>query len=375
MPTHNEHDTLAPYMAWSKARPAPAYDLAGSNLLHCTLAELPGALDGIELIGVNPDGYPPLIEAIASKYGTTPDRVATAPGASGANFLAFAALVRAGDDVLVERPGYDPLLGALRLLGANVTRFDRTFEDAYDVDPDRLAAALTPRTRLIVLTSPHNPSGALVSATSLNQVAQLAARVGAKVVVDEVYLDGVYGNRPGPAANLSDTFVSTNSLTKAYGLSGLRTGWILASPDVAAAARRVRDVVDALAPFPTDHMALVAFRQLDRLEERARSILEPNLAMVSDFIDARDDLSWVRPAGGNVAFPRVRGCADTCSLADRLLREHGTAIVPGRFFESPAHLRIAFSCSSATLRAGLAALGQVLDDHARHGRTSGDRVR
>jgi hypothetical protein len=221
-------------------------------------------------------------------------------------------------------------------------------------------AALTPHTRLIVLTSPHNPSGALCDTEALERVGQAAERVGARVLVDEVYLDSVYADRPPPAATLGDVFVSTNSLTKAYGLSGLRTGWVLAAPAVAEAVRRVRDVMDGVGSIPSDTIAALAFRCIDRLEARARRILQPNLALLTDFMTARSDLEWVRPAGGNVAFPRTR-ILDTRGLADRLQREHDTAIVPGRFFEMPAHFRIAFSCARATLEGGLERLGRALD--------------
>ncbi|MGD8279215.1 MAG: pyridoxal phosphate-dependent aminotransferase, partial [Gemmatimonadota bacterium] len=149
----------APYMRWAKTRPMPLIDLAGSNLLPCTLDDLPGARDVLELNGLNPDGYPPLLDAIAKRYGVPTTLVATAPGASGANFLVVAALVAAGDEVLVERPAYDPLLGTARLMGARIRRFDRAFEDGFDLDVDRVQTALTPDTRLVVLTSPHNPSG------------------------------------------------------------------------------------------------------------------------------------------------------------------------------------------------------------------------
>ena len=150
---------LAPYLEWAKTRPSPELDLAGSNILACSLDDLPGARDAVGLSGANDTGYAPLMEAIAARYGTTAGRVTTASGTSGANFLVCAALLQPGDDVLVERPGYDPLLGAARMFGARTLRFERTFETGFALDPGRVTAALTPRTRLIVLTHPHNPTG------------------------------------------------------------------------------------------------------------------------------------------------------------------------------------------------------------------------
>jgi aspartate/methionine/tyrosine aminotransferase len=348
-------------MEWSKKRPAVKYDLAGSNLLACTADDLPGFREVVELNGSNPDGYPPLLEAIARHYGVSVSCVAPGSGAGGANFVAMAALVRPGDDVLVERPAYDPMLAALRLLGANIRRFDRVFDEQFALDPQRVIDALTPRTRLIVVTSPHNPTGALCDAGALDAVGLAAGLIGAHVLVDEVYLDSIYHNRPSPAATRGEVFVSTNSLTKSYGLSGLRAGWVIASPEVAEAVRRVRDAMDGVGPIPSDTIATYAFSRIDRLEARARGILQPNLECVARFIASRSELQWVQPPGGNVAFPRLAAQTDTRALAERLERDHDTAIVPGAFFEAPSHFRIAFSCARSTLEGGLERIGHALD--------------
>ncbi len=362
LPGRGTADVWAPYMVWAKRRPAARYDLAGSNLAGCTLEDLPGARELVELNGPNLDGYAPLVEAIAARYGTTPEHVATGGGTSGANFLAFAALVRPGDDVLVERPAYDPLRGALRLLGARVLHFDRLFEEQWAVDPERVRRALTPATRLIVVTSPHNPSGAVIAPDVLAKLGRIAEGSRAHVLVDEVYRDAVYRDRPPPAATLGDALISTSSLTKAYGLGGLRAGWVIAAPRTAEAVRRVRDVVDGNAAFPADRLAAFAFQHIARLEARACGILAPNLERLAAFVEQREELEWVRPLGGTVAFPRVRGMTDTRPFAERLQRERETAVVPGAFFDAPAHIRIAFGCSRERLEGGLAALGAALDE-------------
>ncbi len=155
-----------------------------------------GAREALEIAGDNDNGYAPLAEAIAARYGVSRDMVVTAQGTSGANFLVFAALVKAGDEVLVERPGYDPLMGPPLLLGANVTRFDRRFEEGYRLDPDAVRAAMTPRTRLVVITNGHNPTGVVATDAELVEVGRIAERHGALVLVDEVYLDTAV---PGPS--------------------------------------------------------------------------------------------------------------------------------------------------------------------------------
>ncbi len=137
----------------------PRFDLAGSNVLSCTLDDLVGARDALLLSGSNDNGYQPLVDAIARRYVVRPDQVTTANGAAGANFQALAAVLEPGDDVLMERPGYDPLPGAARLLGANIVRFERRFEDGFALDPDAVARALTPRTRLVIITLAAQPDG------------------------------------------------------------------------------------------------------------------------------------------------------------------------------------------------------------------------
>jgi len=349
----------APYMKWAKSRPRPRIDLAGSNLLACRLDDLPGAREAVDVAGESPQGYVPLREAIAARHGVAVDRVATGGGCSGANFLACAALLSAGDGVLLETPFYDPLPAAAQMLGAGVAFFPRRFEDGFDVDPEAVAAALTPRTRLVILTNPHNPSGALISEASVRALARLAADRRIYVLFDEVYRDTVFDGRPVPAALLSDRFVSTSSLTKSFGLASLRCGWALASPAVAESIRRARDVVDVWAPIPADRMAVVAFAQLDRLESRARAIVQANVAAVSAFLESRPELACVPPRS-TLAFPRLAGVEDAGPFVDRLFRETGVAVAPGRFFGAPAHFRIAFGGEPVSVREGLAAIAGAL---------------
>jgi aspartate/methionine/tyrosine aminotransferase len=351
----------APYMEWAKKRPSPRFDLAGSNVLTCSIDDIDGARDALALSGHNDNGYEPLVQAIATRYGASPANVATANGAAGANFQVCAALLEPGDDVLVERPGYDPLLGAPRLLGANIIRFDRCFSDQYALDPDRVAHAITPRTRLIIVSGPHNPTGARADRTALAGIGRIARAHGAHVLVDEVYLDAAESTQP--AALLDDVFVSTSSLTKSYGLSGLRCGWSLSSPGLAERIRRARDVIDGNGSIAAERLATLAFAQLDRLAARSAALLSTNMALVREFFAARPELEVVLPKAGTVAFPRIRGVGDTSRFAERLMTERETAVVPGRFFEAPAHFRLGFGGRTDTVRGGLAALAAALDSH------------
>jgi aspartate/methionine/tyrosine aminotransferase len=348
-------------MEWAKKRSSPTFDLAGSNVMACSVDDLEGARDALSFAGHNDNGYAPLVDAIAARYGVDAACITTASGTSGANFQVYAALLEPDDDLLVERPGYDPLLASGRLLGANVVRFDRPFEDGYALDPDRVARAITPRTRLIVITVPHNPTGAMADRAAIEEIGRHARAVGAHVLVDEVYLDATDSQTP-PASTFGDTFITTSSLTKSYGLASLRCGWTISSPDVAERIRRARDVIDGTGSIVAERLATLAFAQLPRLAARAHELLVENGALVRAFLDSRDDIDAVVPSISTVIFPRLLGETDTTAFADRLLSERATAVVPGRFFEAAGHFRLGLGTATTTLRGGLEQLGHALDE-------------
>ena len=350
----------APYMEWARHRPRPEVDLAGSNLLACTLEDIPDAREALDIAGESPDGYAPLVEAIARHYGVAPDRVATAGGCSGANFLALAALIENGDEVLIERPAYDPLVAAARMLGAGVRFFERRFDEGYALDSGRIEAAMGPKTRLVIVSSPHNPSGVLAKAETLRALGGVAEKAGVFVLVDEVYLDAALGGKHPPAATLSPAFISTNSLTKSWGLASLRCGWAIASPEMTERIRRARDVVDVWGPIPSDRLSVVAFEYLDRLAERARALIEANSQLTAEFLAGRGELEYVS-SSATLAFPRFRDGRDADPFVHRLFEEHRVAVSPGRFFDSPSHFRLSFGGATDSLRRGLDAISRCLD--------------
>ena len=351
--------SLAPYMQWAKSRGHASIDLALSNVLACEASDIEGLSGALDFSGDNENGFPPLTDAIAARYGVTAPRVATAIGTSGANFLVGLALIERGRDVLVETPVYDPLLGIARALGANLHRFARRFEDRFAIDPDVVGRALTPATRLVVLTHPHNPTGGLSDDAAIVEVARQAAKHGAHVLVDEVYLDVARGCGARPAALLADNIISTNSLTKSYGLAPLRCVWAIASPQIAERIRRARDVVDGTGSIPAERMSVIAFAQLERLAERARRIIEPNVALFAEFLAKTPRLEGF-VVRGTVTFPRLRSGEDARAFVDTLLRQHRTAVVPGHFFEAPAHIRIGLGVDPAVLQTGLEQIAHAL---------------
>ncbi|HJX28994.1 MAG TPA: pyridoxal phosphate-dependent aminotransferase [Thermoanaerobaculia bacterium] len=350
------------YMRWAKEHAAARYNLANSGLLGCRREDLELAPEDLLVNGLNVDGYPPLLAAIGARYGVEPERVVPAAGTSGANALAALALLEPGDEVLLEQPVYEPILGALRLAGARVRRFERRFEDGWRPDPEDVRAALADgRVRLVVLTNPHNPSGVLLDRAEVEEIARLAGEAGALLLVDEVYRDVWFEDAPPSHVHLGPHVLATSSLTKSYGLSGLRCGWVLCgSRELADRLRYTRDAMEAVSSIASESLATAAFRQLDRLEARSRAILEPNLALAQAFLAEHAEwLECVVPRRTMMVFPRLRKEEDTQALHD-WLRGRETSIVPGRFFEQPRCFRLGFAVGTEDVAEGLRRVGAGL---------------
>jgi aspartate/methionine/tyrosine aminotransferase len=354
------------YMSWAKAMPKVRSNLARSGLSHCPPGLL--RLSPRVLPTHHPAGYgwPPLLRALGRRYGVSPNRVLTVSGGTSlANWVACAAaLDGAGDDaeVIVERPTYEPLLRIPETMGFTIRRLDRWHEEGWGIRPDHFASLVTPRTRLAIVTNLHNPSGARLDAATLRKLARALERVGAFLLVDEVYLECLFGARTESSVHAGPNVITTNSLTKAYGLDGLRAGWILGPPSVIARAGTIHDLLGVNGVAPGERMALAALRNLAAIRRRARGILDPNLARVKRFLARERRLSAHLPPGGNVLFARLPPGLDSDRFARHLLRRYDTLVVPGRFFESPRFVRISFGCPPRALTRGLASLSRALDD-------------
>ena len=347
------------YMLWAKTQGRARFNLATSGVGSFPLHELPVTIEQLEINGDSTYGYAPLQQATARKCGVDPDCVVAAAGTSMANHLAMATLIDPGDEVLIEQPTYELLTSTLRFLGATVKHFARTEENGFALDPAEVRRAITPKTKLIVITNLHNPSSVLASDSALREIGDLARSVGARVLVDEVYLDAVYTNTPKSCYHLGPEFVATNSLTKVYGLSGLRCGWILAEPDLARSMWRLNDLFASIPAHPAELLSVVALENLDRIRERSRKIVEADRARLQQFLASQKAVSSPRTEFGTTAILRlVSGGAE--SFLSRLRKEYETSAVPGRFFGLPNHFRIGIGVDSEMFREGLQRIGQAL---------------
>jgi hypothetical protein len=348
------------YMYWAKTQPTVRYNLGSSEVPHFRLDRLPVSVAELELDGASYYRYPPLRQAIAAKEGVASEQVVMANGTSMANMLALAALIEPGDEVLVEQPTYEPMLAAARFCGAKVKRFARRREDGFRLDPDEVERQVSPRTRLILIANLHNPSSAFADEAALRRIGEL----GPRVLVDEVYLDAQPGARS--AVHLGDAFVSTNSLTKVYGLSGLRCGWILAEPELAERIWRLNELFGVSQPHADERLCCLALAHLDEVAAGNHERLARNRAVVEAFFAGRSEIECAPLGQGITAFPRlVEGDVD--ALHRLLVDRYDTSIVPGRWFEVPDHFRLGYGMATDILEEGLRRLGSALDELAGRG--------
>jgi aspartate/methionine/tyrosine aminotransferase len=360
------------YMEWAKTCSHARFNLATSGVISVPLSEFPVSLDDLEITASGAYGYEPLQERLARHNGVPEECIVAATGTSMANHLAMAAVLEAGDEVLIEQPVYGPLLDVAEYLRVCVKRIPRRFETGFALEPAEIESAITNETRLIVLSNLHNPSGALMPTATLRAIGEMARRVGAHVLVDEVYLDMLF-DRGAPfcfqigqtmATAGDNPFIVTSSLTKVYGLSGLRCGWVLASPPLAKRMWLLNDLFGAVAAHAAERMSVIAFDHLEQFRKRAQLLLTANRAVIDAFLDSRSDLECFRSPAGTVFFPRLTH-GDPESFFKLLREKYETTVVPGAFFEMPQHFRIGIGGETAGLRAGLERLSSALDEFAK----------
>ncbi len=316
------------YMEWAKLQSFARYSLATSGMVSLPISALGVKLEQLEINGPDNYGYEPLLRAIAERYRVPQECVVSAMGTSLANYLALAATTEPGDEILVEQPTYDPILGAARYLGLEIKRFQRPAAKNFDVDLDDLARNLSPRTRLIALCNLHNPTGAMVSDSVLREVARLAKKSGAYVLVDEVYREMLFESDPRSAFHIDpERFVITHGSTY---------------------------------PHVPELLSTVAFAKLPEISAQMKTLLDANRVLLRDFLASRDDVEYFWPEFGTIVFPKLkRGTAS--EFCSRLRHEFKTTVVPGDFFESPDRFRIGVGMPTESVRESLEQLGRGLD--------------
>ncbi|HQY31862.1 MAG TPA: pyridoxal phosphate-dependent aminotransferase, partial [Thermomicrobiales bacterium] len=264
-------------------------------------------------------------------------------------FLTASALLERGSHLVVTRPNYASNLETPRAIGADITYIELNFADRYRLDPDRVAAAITPHTRLVSITTPHNPTGAVIPPADLQAIVEITARAGCWLLVDETYRE-LGDTIVAPVSTLAPHVISVSSLSKTYGVPGIRVGWLtctdnalmttlLAGQEQAALAHSVLDIAVA------EHV----LQQRDRLLPGVRAHAQTNRQIVADWITADPAIEWVRPEGGVVCFPRFANPAINARQIYARLQDAGIFVGPGWWFEQEERsFRLGFGYPTST---------------------------
>ena len=304
---------------------------------------------------------------IAATYRDTgPDEILVTTGAIEANFLLFNVLLGPADHVVAVYPAYQQLYSVPRAIGCDVSLWKLRMEGGFRYDVDDLERLVTPRTKLIVLNTPHNPTGAMLSEEDLRRIDRLASSVGARVLSDEAYrwLE-IPGGEPlaPPMRNLHGAGISVGTLSKPFGLPGLRIGWIAGPADLVARCWATRDYVSLSPGKLNDALAVLALRHRERISERTQEIVRTNLAAADRwFAENSEVVSWTPPRGGLLALMRYALDIPSLELANRLAEKYGVMLAPGSAFGVEHHLRIGIGQLPETFAEGLRRTAGCLSD-------------
>jgi aspartate/methionine/tyrosine aminotransferase len=310
--------------------------------------EVRGLWDGLRLGYTESMGHPLLRAEIARRLFTTltGDDVVVFSGASEGIFVIVNVLLRPGDHAVVVWPAYQSLHEVARAVGAEVTLVELHEPEGWALDPARVRAAITPRTRLVVVNAPHNPTGMLPTPAAFAEIASIAGDAGAVLLCDEVYrgLERDPASRLPSGADLGEHVVSLGVMSKAFAMAGLRIGWIATrNRALLDAAARFKDYTTLCPPAPSEILAIGGLRAADRVLERSNTITDANLEVL-DAVFARLDgrVSWVRPPAGSIGFARIHD-DDVEGFTAGLAAEEGVLLAPGRLFgRNDSHVRIGY---------------------------------
>jgi aspartate/methionine/tyrosine aminotransferase len=350
------------YLEWARTHMGRVrIDLAKSNVKAVTREELGLTIDQVALNAPDEEGVPELRDLLARRYGVPRTGVLVTGGATMGIYLACAALINRGEEVILEAPNYEPLYRACQERGAEIRMLERRFERGWQVEMEELERKVGRGTRAIFLTNLHNPTGVALGPEKTMTIGQIARDYGATVVVSEVYLDNAFSPGHKPAATYGPNLVSIGSLSKVYGVGGLRIGWIAGPEAVIRKARLALDYLECDLPAPSESIALVALRKSAELAQRCRDIAQRNFRAIEEWIARREDLAWVKPDGGTVCMIRLPAGVEAQELSTLLREKYSTLVVPGEFFWVKGFVRVSAGMDEEILRQGLKNLGKAID--------------
>lgn len=319
-----------------------------------TTQQMPAALAAMQMTYGEIRGSARLRGLVAGLFeDQSAENVLITHGTIGANHMVYQTLVEAGDHVVAITPTYQQHTAIPRSLGAEVTEVALSEEHDWLPDWDAVEAAVMPATKIIALTNPNNPTGALIEREGLERVARIAAKSGAWVLCDEVYRGTEQGD---PVPSVVDVYargISTGSTSKAYSLAGLRLGWIVGPESLLDACEVHRDYTTISIGMVDDYFAAMALEAKEAVLERSRAITRGNLAILRDWIAAEPKASFVVPKAGTTAFVKFDVAMTSYDLCIALLQDTGVMFTPGSALGVEGYVRIGFACYPDTLKEGL----------------------
>jgi aspartate/methionine/tyrosine aminotransferase len=325
-------------------------------------------LSGVVLCYGDHIGDPRLREVIAAEHsGISADDVLVTPGAAAALFIVNTALCGRGDHVIVAHPNYVTNVETPRAIGAHIDFLPLRFEDQWRVDVERLASMIRPQTRLVSLTSPHNPTGAVIPEADLQRVVELVAECHGYLLLDETYRDMAFDPPPLLAASLHPRVISVSSLSKSYGLPGIRLGWLVnRDPVLMETFLAAKEQIFICGSVIDEAIGAHVLAHKDQWLTEIKPQIEERLATVRAWLERTPALEWVEPQGGVVGFPRIRPGldVDVDAFYHLLVERYQTFVGPGHWFDMDRrYMRIGFGWpSTEELAAGLDCVTRALDD-------------
>jgi aspartate/methionine/tyrosine aminotransferase len=338
------------------------YDLATSGMHAVTQSDLNIKLEDLNFGKTLFYGYPQLVELISKIYGIDKNEVLVTTGSTHANFLVCSLLLKEGDEVIIEHPVYTPLLDLVSAFNCNIKYLERSFEEGYELNIDRLKEMVSTKTKMIIFTNLHNPSGVMTDFKVLKSLRDIAEDYNINVLSDEVYRDFMIEEAPPVFSSLTKLGISQCSLSKFYGSGAIRVGWAMCSPEMGEQARKLNDYVTAVNSAAGENFGALILENRQWFVEKLKAITEINRPIIREWMEGRSDLEWVEPKYGVICFPKLKNGGDSMKLADYLLEKYRTLISPGQFFGCKDHFRIGFGGDEDNLRDGLENLGIALDE-------------
>jgi aspartate/methionine/tyrosine aminotransferase len=312
-------------------------------------------------------GTEALREALAATYeNTTADNILITTGAIEANYLLFNVLLQPGDEVVTIDPAYQQVQSVPKAIGADVKYWRIRSDDGFRFDLEDFERVLSGRTKLVSINTPHNPTGAILTDEELQHVYEVAASLGATVLSDEAYrwLDIPGGDpMPVPMRNRGELGISVGTVSKPFGIPGLRIGWIVAPEPVIQQCWAMRDYITLSPGKLNDQLALLAVQHRDAIRARTHRIVAANMVTADQWFAANVELaSWVRPRAGLLALMRYHLDIPSSELADLLARDYSVMLAPGSAFGFEHHLRIGVGQRPEIFAEGLQRTRQCFDD-------------